>query len=98
MSEESNVAIPHTYFAWKVAKSLCSELCSLKLTGIKVLTLSAMGVTLIPHIVRLPACLPFYPAFAVAYYVSWYGVFMESTYLLLRIVEWHRLYFCCGSH
>ena len=97
MSEESNVAIPHLYFAWNVAKRLISELCSLKLTGIKVLTLSTMGVTVIPHIARLPACLPFYPAFAAVFYLSWYCIFVESSYLFLRIANWHSLYFCCGG-
>ena len=55
-------------------------------------TISAMGVTLIPHVAHLPVCYPFYPTWAIAYYACWYGVFMESMHLILRILEWHRLF------
>ena len=94
MSEQS-VAIPHLHFVWEIIKKLGQEICSIKLTGIKVFTISAMGLLFIPQIARLPACYSFYPACVFAYYVSWYGCVLEGTHMLFRFIEWHRLFFCC---
>ena len=85
------MVIPHLQFVWEIIKKLTQEMCSIKLTGIKVFTISAMGLMFIPQIARLPACYPFYLAFAFPYYMCWYGCILEGTHLLFRISGWQ----CC---
>ena len=84
----NNEVIPRIYIAWGVAKSLCSELyselCSLKLTSIKVCALSTMGVTLIPYVTHWSVYRSYHSLWSIAYYVCCYNLFMESARLTLQ--------------
>ena len=93
-----NVTIPHIKFLWQVIKHVSNEMYSWRLTGVQVFSFSVLGLLFIPQIARLSLYSPFYHLCAFSYYVCWYGCVLESTHFLFRLIEWHRMFFCCGGH
>ena len=92
-----SATLPHIKFLWNLTKKFASELCSTQVTSLKMLGLSIVGVLFLPAISRLHVAGVYYQTCAVMYYGCMYIFTVEATHNLFRILEYHRVFFCCGS-
>ena len=92
-----SVTLPHIKFLWCVVKKFANELCSTQISSMKMLTISSGGLMLLPAISRLHVSTVLYQSCAFLYYGCMYIFAVEGTSILFRIIEFHRLFFCCGG-
>ena len=87
------MSIQHAKFLWEVMRRFARELITPSLNGIKLFASSLIGLIFIPHITRWQLSTFTYYCGAFLYYCCVYTFSIECAGLLIRLNDYHRIFF-----